>query len=266
MHTTLTSPAPGLYPGCGYKIYLRVLLWAVFSVVCILPSKLQAQDTSTLLPNGTEGLIFRPRSADSVLAKQKTDLPPNEFANRYATFKVGLGYIGDATAYSQSAVFKQQMDSADLHLAPNFKTRDFRILGSGRFLTTKRYVAYKFAYMYDGDKKTWLMRETGVTIGVPELKGNVFIGRTKEGFSMIKVMNGHSGIANERLMAVDPIPILADGIKYFGYLPKQRIVLNLGYFNDILSKGQSFSTLSWQYVARMGWLPVNNTEKNKILY
>ena len=266
MHTTLTSPAPGLYPGCGYKKYLRVLLWPVFSAVCILPCKLQAQDTSKIFPNGTEGLIFRPRSADSVLAKQKTDLPPNEFANRYATFKVGLGYIGDATAYSQSAVFKQQMDSADLHLAPNFKTRDFRILGSGRFLTTKRYVAYKFAYMYDGDKKTWLMRETGVTIGVPELKGNFFIGRTKEGFSMIKVMNGHSGIANERLMAVDPIPILADGIKYFGYLPKPGMVLNVGYFNDVLSKGQSFSTLSWQYVARIGWLPVNNTEKNKILY
>jgi phosphate-selective porin OprO/OprP len=67
-------------------------------------------------------------------------------------------------------------------------------------------------------------------------------------------------------MAVDPIPILADGIKYFGYLPKQRIVINLGYFNDILSKKQSFSTLSWQYVARTGWLPVYNTEKNEILY
>jgi phosphate-selective porin OprO/OprP len=35
--------------------------------------------------------------------------------------------------------------------------------------------------MYDGDKKIWMMRETGVTIGVPELKGTFFIGRTKEG-------------------------------------------------------------------------------------
>ena len=26
--------------------------------------------------------------------------------------------------------------------------------------------------MWDGDKNTWMVRETGVTIGVPELKGN----------------------------------------------------------------------------------------------
>src|SRR5690348_12861158 len=225
------------FAGCSYKKCLVVFIWLIFSIISILPIKLQAQDSSKIFPNGTEGLVFRPRAADSVLVKQKTKLPPNEFEGTYATFKVGLGYIGDVTAYAQSKVFKQQMDSAGLDITPHYQTRDFRILGSGRFLTTKRYVAYKFAYMYDGDKKTWLMRETGVTIGVPELKGNIFIGRTKEGFSMIKVMNGHSGIANERLMAVDPIPILADGIKYFGYLPKQRIVLNLGYFNDVLSKG-----------------------------
>jgi len=254
--------------GCEYRFkkFLLVFGWLIFSVVCILPLKVHAQDSSKILPNGTEGLTFTPRGTDSIVVNQKADLPPNEFQGSYATFRVGLGYIGDATAYTQSKVFKQQMDSANLNLAPNFKTRDFRILGSGRFLKSKRYLAYKFAYMYDGDKKVWLMRETGVTIGVPELKGNIFIGRTKEGFSMIKVMNGHSGIANERLMAVDPIPILADGIKYFGYLPKQRIVLNVGYFNDVLSEGQSFSTLSWQYVARTGWLPVYNTEKNKILY
>ena len=256
----------GSASGCVHKHPLLLFVWLIVIVNCVSPSKLQAQDTSRILPNGTEGLTFKPSAADSIMLNQKTKLPPNEFQNTYATFKVGLGYIGDFTGYAQDEVFKQQMDSAGLDLTPHFQTRDFRILGSGRFLTTKRYVAYKFAYMYDGNEKVWLMRETGVTVGFPELKGNIFIGRTKEGFSMIKVMNGHSGIANERLMAVDPIPILADGIKYFGYLPKQRIVLNLGYFNDFLSKGQSFSTLSWQFVARTGWLPINNPKKNEILY
>ena len=110
------------------------------------------------------------------------------------------------------------------------------------------------------------MRETGVTVGVPELKGHFFIGRTKEGFSMIKVMNGHSGIANERQMALDPIPILADGIKYFGYFPKSKLFLNLGLFNDFLSKGQSFSTLESQVVARGGWVPINNIKKGEVLH
>jgi phosphate-selective porin OprO/OprP len=101
---------------------------------------------------------------------------------------------------------------------------------------------------------------------VPELFGHIFIGRTKEGYSMVKVMNGHSPWTAERQMALDVIPILADGIKYFGNLPKSRVFWNLAYFNDILSKGQSFSTYVWQYDARIGWLPYYSKEKNSVLH
>jgi len=111
-----------------------------------------------------------------------------------------------------------------------------------------------------------MIRETGLTIGVPELKGNIFVGRTKEGISLIKVMNGHSPWGYERQMALDAIPILADGIKYMGYYPKSRTFLNLGYFNDFISKGQSFSTFSSQWVARAGWVAINNPEKNALLH
>ena len=131
---------------------------------------------------------------------------------------------------------------------------------------TKRTISWKFGIMYDGDKKIWMIRETGLTIGVPELTGHIFIGRTKEGYSMVKVMNGHSPWAAERQMALDVIPILADGIKWFGYLPKSRVFWNLGYFNDFISKGQGFSTYAWQYDARVGWLPIYNKEKNKVLH
>jgi phosphate-selective porin OprO/OprP len=247
------------------KNHLIVVIWLVTFVLLMMPGMLYAQKDSTL-PDGTNGLYFNPRVADSEFVKNKQDLAPNEFVGSIGTFKIGAGYIGDFTGYAQSEVFKQQMDSANLDLSPKYETRDFRMLFSGRFLKSKRYLAYKFAYMYDGDAKVWLVRETGLTLGVPELKGHIFIGRTKEGFSMIKVMNGHSGITNERQMALDPIPILTDGIKYFGYFPKPRILLNLGYYNDFLSKGQSFSTLSWQYAARVGWLPIYNKNKNKLLY
>src|ERR1700759_3862212 len=120
--------------------------------------------------------------------------------------------------------------------------------------------------MYDGDKKVWMVRESGLTIGVPELKGNFFIGRTKEGFSAIKVMNGHSGLTNERQMALDPVPILADGIKYFGYFPKSRTFLNVGAYSDFISKGQGFSTFEWQFVGRGGWVPINDTKEGTLLH
>lgn len=241
-------------------------IWCTLLLLCIIPCAVYAQDTAKTLPNGTDGLTFIPRESDSMFLKVSSDLPPNEFTGIYGTFKIGLGYIGDFTAYAQSRVFKQQMDSLGLDLTPSYQTRDFRFMFSGRLLKTKRYIGYRFAYMYDGDKKIWMMRETGLTIGVPELKGTFFIGRTKEGYSMIKVMNGHSGPANERQMALDPIPILADGIKYFGYFPKSRIFMNLGAYNDFLSKGQSFSTLSWQYVARVGWLAIADPKNKKLLH
>src|SRR5436305_9320851 len=159
----------GLSAGCFYKNSLRILFCITCFPVFLLPLKLYAQK-DTLLPNGTDGLVFQQRAADTVFVDKKTDLAANEFEGKYATFRVGLGYIGDFTAYSQDKVFKQQMDSAGLDLTPHYQTRDLRILGSGRFLKSKRYLAYKFAYMYDGDKKVWMMRETGITIGVPELK------------------------------------------------------------------------------------------------
>ena len=236
--------------------------------IALFPAMGHTQVKADSLPNGTDGLVFPVRKADTVFVDKKSDLAPNEFEGTHSTFRIGLGYIGDFTSYvHQSDDFKKQLDSLNIeNLKPSYKTRDFRILGSGRFLKLKRYVAWKFAYMYDGDRKVWMLRESGLTIGVPELAGHLFIGRTKEGFSMVKVMNGHSLWGNERQMALDPVPILADGIKWFGMLPKSRIFWNLGYYNDFISEGQSFSTFKSQYVARVGWMPFYNKANNSLLH
>jgi phosphate-selective porin OprO/OprP len=42
--------------------------------------------------------------------------------------------------------------------------------------------------------------------------------------------------------------------------------MNLGAYNDFLSKGQSFSTFSWQYVARVGWLAIADPKNKKLLH
>jgi phosphate-selective porin OprO and OprP len=243
---------------------LLPILVVIFFMVT--PSISFAQkDTVKTIPDGTEGVVHVVHGSDTGAIKPKT-LPPNEFEGAYSTFKIGGGYIHDFSAYMQSDVFKEQMDSAGLDVGSKVKLRDFRILASGRFKNTKRSLAWKAAYMWDGDKNIWMLRETGLTIGVPELAGHLFIGRTKEGYSMVKVMNGHSPWTQERQMALDPIPILADGFKWFGYLPKSRVFWNLGAFYDWTSKGQSFSTFEWQYVARVGWLPFYQKEQNKVLH
>jgi len=238
-------------------------LWFLIVFICATSCAVYCQDSlKKTYPDGTTGLVLDV-GPDDYLAKSKQ--PWNVFEGTYSTFRFGLGYILDGATYSKNSVFKKQMDSAGLAFNPKIETRDFRIFASG-VLKTKRTLAWKAGFMYDGDKKIWLLRETGLTIGVPELFGHIFIGRTKEGYSMVKVMNGHSPWTAERQMALDVIPILADGIKYFGYLPKSRVFWNLAYFNDILSKGQSFSTYKWQYDARIGWLPYYNKEKNTVLH
>jgi phosphate-selective porin OprO/OprP len=246
------------------KIYRMAFIGFLYALA---PLSAHAQsDTVKTVPDGTEGVEHKVRAIDTILVDKKKELGPNEFEGTHSTFRIGMGYIGDFTAYSYDATFADQLDSLDVDLVAKYKTRDFRILGSGRFLKIKRYVGWKFAYMYDGDKGVWMVRESGLTVGVPELFGHIFIGRTKEGFSMIKVMNGHSGLTNERTMALDPIPILADGIKWFGHMPKSRVFWNLGYFNDLTSKGQSFSTFEWQGVARIGWMPFYKPKEKTIMH
>jgi phosphate-selective porin OprO/OprP len=42
--------------------------------------------------------------------------------------------------------------------------------------------------------------------------------------------------------------------------------MNLGAYNDVISKGQSFSTFEWQYVARVGWVPLIDDKRGTILH
>lgn len=85
----------------------------------------------------------------------------------------------------------------------------------------------------------------------------MFVGRSKEGISLNMVMVGYSGWTMERsTTVVATVPLLADGIKWMGYLPKQRLIYNLGWYTDVLSEGQSFSSYDQQFVARLGFLPI----------
>lgn len=217
-----------------------------------------------VVPDGTQGETMKIRDADTVPDRLTLE-NWNQFHGPLTTLKIGGGFLYEFAGYSQDETAKQQIDSSGADLEPTFKLRDFRITMSGR-VKTKRFITWKAGIMYDGPTRSWFIRETGIMFGVPELSGHIFIGRTKEGFSLNKVMNGYAGWTMERQMALDVIPILADGVKWMGYLPKQRLFWNVGVFVDWLSKAQSFSTYSWQFVTRVGWLPVYSEGGEKLLH
>lgn len=225
-------------------------------ILCLSSVQLYSQTTDTL-PDGTEG--------ETIVAKDAPKKPWNEFNLGFTTFKVGAGLLYEYGAFDQDNEAKEQAEIGGYKLENTAKLRDFRVLFSGQ-IPTKRTITWKTGIMYDKPSGEWFVRETGLMINVPELWGNIFIGRTKEGTSLNKVMNGYAGWTLERQMALDVIPILADGVKWLGYLPKQGILWNVGAYGDALSKGQSFSTFQWQAAARIAWLPIYSKENETLLH
>ena len=230
-------------------------------LLMIAPSELFCQDSTEVIPDGTQGETMEIGKVDTVLTLGNW----YEFDGPLSTLKIGGGFLYEFAGYSQDAVGKQQMDSANVVLKSAFKVRDFRITMSGR-VKVKRFLTWKLGIMYDGQTSSWFIRETGIMVGVPELSGYIFVGRTKEGFSLNKVMNGYAGWTMERQIAIDVIPILADGIKLMSFLPKQRLFWNIGAYTDWLSESQSFSTYRWQFDIRFGWLPVLSEVDKTLLH
>jgi phosphate-selective porin OprO/OprP len=179
----------------------------------------------------------------------------NEYEGPLFTLRASAGVILDAGAFAQDDQSRQQFD-----LEPGSQVRDFRVLFNGR-IQTRRAVTWSAGFMYDSTNDEWLVRQTGVMIAVPELKGHVFVGRSKEGISLNMVMVGYAGWTMERsTTVVATVPLLADGIKWLAHFPKRHLIFNVGWYTDVLSEGQSFSSYDHQFVARVGWLPILKRE------
>ena len=256
--------SPGFHKWWGEG--LKPSGWAVGLVLTVFfysAGIAKAQDTTAvIIPDGTEGEVLE--SIDT-LEKERFPHNINIFTGRWSSFRIGVGFLYEYAGFSQDEDARRQMDSAGVELKNQFKVRDFRIFASGQ-LTTKRIISWKLGLMYDGANREWLMRESGITIAVPEISGHLFVGRTKEGFSQNKVMNGYAGWTLERQMGLDVIPILADGIKWIGFWPEKKIVWNFGIYDNFFSKNQGFSTYNWQTAARVAWLPIYDQEAKEQLH
>lgn len=187
----------------------------------------------------------------------------NEYEGPFSTLRFGGGFLYDYAAYDQDDVSEQQVDFSD-----GTKLRDFRFLLKGKFLKiTERDVTWSAGIMWDEANERWAMRQSGVMVGLPKLSSDVFIGRTKEGFSLNKVMVGYHGWTHERAPVSDAmIPILADGIKWLGYLPKIGFNWSMGWYGDSYSSEESFSTYEHQQVARVSWLPIRSDIAHTLLH
>ncbi len=120
--------------------------------------------------------------------------------------------------------------------------------------------------MYDAPTRQWVMRQTGIMVAVPEIWGHIFVGRTKEGFSLNKVMIGYGGLdhgtdADERRDDADP-----RRRHQVARLRRRRrhVIWNLGFYGDAMSEGQTFSTYENQVAGRVAWLPMLSPRRRTI--
>jgi phosphate-selective porin OprO/OprP len=186
----------------------------------------------------------------------------NEYDGPITTIRLGFGFLVDVVDYNQDGESVQQIGD----LTPDYGLRDMRLLLKGKF-KTKRPISWMVGYMYDGADDTWHFRQTGVDIGIPELKSRLFFGRTKEGYSLIKVMTGYYGWLNERSQSNDAfVPILGDGLKLQTYLPKPRLYLSLGGYGGKAWENEKFATADNLVAGRLAWLPVLSDEKKAVLH
>jgi phosphate-selective porin OprO/OprP len=232
-----------------HRLEARVLLLTVLIVASPLAARGQPTQPSAAPTVATDDDTIEAGEADAETPRRQL-VRWNEYEGPFFTIRVGGGLLYDASSFTQDEESTQQ-----LQLDSNHKVRDGRLLLKGR-LKFKRPVTWSSGFMYDGATDSWLVRETGIMVEVPEIWGHVFLGRTKEGFSLNKVMVGYAGWTMERATISDAtIPILADGVKWLGIAPKLRLLWNAGFYGDAFSEEQSFSTYDRQLVGRLAWLP-----------
>jgi phosphate-selective porin OprO and OprP len=208
-----------------------------------------------------------PPAVEDTISAAESDAPArrlvkfNEYEGPLGSIRVGFGLLFDYAAFKQDEPSKEQFTLDD-----RWKYRDGRVLFTGR-LGFKRPTTWSAGIMYDADKKQWFMRQTGIMVAVPEIWGHIFVGRSKEGFSLNKVMVGYAGWGMERTQMNDAtVPILADGIKWLGYVPKAHILWTLGFYGDALSEGQGFSSYENQVSGRFAWAPLLSPDGGNLLH
>ena len=229
-------------------------------VILYCPAALGQAETSEEAPSS---LAQPPADSVAVTSDEGNPEDPgrrmthwNEYEGPYFTARLGYGLLYDTANYSQDE------DSEDQFLQePDDYVRDARFLLKGRFPKIPR-LSYTVGYMYDANKEDWFFRQTGLVVDVPELGGSLFIGRTKEGISMNKIMIGYDGWTNERATVNDAfLPILADGLAWRGYAKDGGFAYNIGIYGDQISKNETFNKNDKQVIVRGVWQPLHETEQ-----
>jgi phosphate-selective porin OprO/OprP len=185
----------------------------------------------------------------------------NEYNLGFTTFLWGAAILEDYASYNQDSA-----SAAHFDLERRGIIRDSRFMFFGQ-LHTARPISWQSGIMYDWPTSKWKIRTSFIAVGVPEIYSTFQVGRIKEGISLNRVIGGYDGWTSERFTFSDAaIPLIADGVKWMGYVPDKHILWNLGVFTDFLSKAESFSYYRQQAVGRIAYVRADSLTGGNLLH
>jgi len=103
--------------------------WFVLTMLLML-QQVYSQEKEKIVPIGSEGIMD---TVDAATGK-KVNPKANDFDGSLTTFRIGVGFIYDFTAYAQSEEFKEQMGIANVNLDARSKTGASQASATGRCL------------------------------------------------------------------------------------------------------------------------------------
>ena len=199
---------------------------------------------------------------------QQADPWPDRFLINWNEYNLGVTtLLWGAAILPEYASYNQDSESAEqINLERQGRIRDSRFMFFGR-LHTARQINWQSGIMYDWPTSKWKIRTSYVAVAVPEIASTFQVGRIKEGISLNRVISGYDGWTAERFTFSDAaIPLLADGVKWMGYVPRAHVLWNLGAFTNWLSEGETFSYYQHQVVGRLAYVRMDSDTGGKLLH
>jgi phosphate-selective porin len=197
--------------------------------------------------------------------------PWNRLESKWVNAQAGGGIALDFVRYHQYDSSLQQV--GDLTEFERPEIRALRLGVAGTFNFTKPWLWY-VAGAYRGfdrgfDQSTqdaWALFDLSLTVPIEKL-GSVTVGKTKEPFSMERLMGGGVMPATERSMGIDALTSARNiGIQLGNHFAGKRMTWRGGVFNDWLFTEESFSASAIQYIGRLTGLPLNQPEGIGLLH
>src|SRR4051812_38185538 len=129
------------------KLIRANLVGLLFVIIIFIPVISFGQN---VIPDGTSGETFK--QVDSTKLSKNKYAYWNEFDGPLTSLKLGMGWMYEYANYIQDETSKEQVG----HLQPDYMTRDFRFVLSGKFkVLEKRNLTWKVGIMYDGAMNAW---------------------------------------------------------------------------------------------------------------